>query len=103
MKDVWQESVNVNEFVKKMQTTYLDNVATGIKARSHYSIIDMTGGNIYITDAQNKENALFLSSSIIAFTDDNWLTAKMAITSDGIIKEEIVCEKVNIDKDFKIC
>ena len=90
MKNVWEDSVNVNDFIKKMQTTYLDNVATGIKARSQYSILDMTSGNIYITDASDKDNAVFIGSSIIAITNTGWLDAKLAITSDGIIANQLI-------------
>ena len=90
MKDIWQESADVNDFVKKMQTTYLDNVATGIKGRTQHSILDMTSGNIYITDAQDKNNAVFVGSSIIAITNTGWLDAKLAITADGIIANQLI-------------
>ena len=90
MKDVWQESADVNEFVKKMQTTYLDNVATGIKGRTQHSILDMTSGNIYVTDAQDKNNAVFVGSSIIAITNTGWLDAKLVITADGIIANQLI-------------
>ena len=90
MKDIWQESADVNDFVKKMQTTYLDNVATGIKGRTQHSILDMTSGNIYVTDAQDKNNAVFIGSSIIAFTDDGWLTAKTALDREGLCANFLV-------------
>ena len=102
MKNVWEDSVNVNDFIKKMQTTYLDNVATGIKARSQYSILDMTSGNIYVTDASDKDNAVFIGSSIIAITNTGWLDAKLAITADGIITEASLTNKIKVDKQFKI-
>ena len=73
-----------------MQTTYLDNVATGIKGRTQHSILDMTSGNIYVTDAQDKNNAVFVGSSIIAITNTGWLDAKLATTSDGIIANQLL-------------
>ena len=90
MKDVWQESVNVNEFVKKMQTTYLDNVATGIKGRNQNCILDMTSGSIFVIDATDKNNQVYIGSGLIAFTDDNWLTAKTCLDKEGLVANYLV-------------
>lgn len=90
MKDVWQESTNVNEFVKKMQTTYLDNVATGIKGRNQNCILDMTSGSIFVIDATDKNNQVYIGSGLIAFTDDNWLTAKTCLDKEGLVANYLV-------------
>lgn len=90
MKDVWQESANVNEFVKKMQTTYLDNVATGIKGRNQNCILDMTSGSIFVIDATDKNNQVYIGSGLIAFTDDNWLTAKTCLDKEGLVANYLV-------------
>ena len=90
MKDVWQESANVNEFVKKMQTTYLDNVATGIKGRNQNCILDMTSGSIFVIDATDKNNQIYIGSGLIAFTDDNWLTAKTCLDKEGLVANYLV-------------
>lgn len=90
MKDIWQESANVNEFVKKMQTTYLDNVATGIKGRNQNCILDMTSGSIFVIDATDKNNQVYIGSGLIAFTDDNWLTAKTCLDKEGLVANYLV-------------
>ena len=90
MKDIWQESADVNDFVKKMQTTYLDNVATGIKGRNQNCILDMTSGSIFIIDATDKNNQVYLGSGLIAFTDDNWLTAKTCLDKEGLVANYLV-------------
>ena len=90
MKDVWQESADVNEFVKKMQTTYLDNVATGIKGRNQNCILDMTSGSIFVIDATDKNNQVYIGSGLIAFTDNNWLTAKTCLDKEGLVANYLV-------------
>lgn len=90
MKDIWQESGNVNEFVKKMQTTYLDNVATGIKGRNQNCILDMTSGSIFVIDATDKNNQVYIGSGLIAFTDNNWLTAKTCLDKEGLVANYLV-------------
>lgn len=90
MKNVWDDSKDANDFYKNMKNKYLDNVATGIKGRNQNCILDMTSGSIYVIDANNKDSQVYIGAGLIAFTDDNWLTAKTALDNEGICANYLV-------------
>ena len=91
-KDIWKNSTSVNDYINKMLTDGLEMKAQGIKSRTETIKIDMSESGIFLIDATNENNQLYLSSSMMAITNDRWLNAKCAIDENGIIAKQLVGE-----------
>lgn len=91
-KDIWKNSTSVNDYINKMLTDGLEMKAQGIKSRAETIKIDMSESGIFLIDATNENNQLYLSSSMMAITNDRWLNAKCAIDENGIIAKQLVGE-----------
>ena len=87
-KDIWKNSTSVNDYINKMLTDGLEMKAQGIKSRAETIKIDMSESGIFLIDATNENNQLYLSSSMMAITNDRWLNAKCAIDENGIIGDK---------------
>ena len=75
-----------------MLTDGLDMKAQAIKSRSANIKIDMSESGIFLINADNENNQLYLCDSMLAISNDRWLTAKCAIDENGIIGKQIIGE-----------
>lgn len=91
-KDIWKNSTSTNDYINKMLTDGLEMKAQGIKSRAETIKIDMSESGIFLIDATNENNQLYLSSSMMAITNDRWLNAKCAIDENGIIAKQLIGE-----------
>lgn len=91
-KDIWKNSTSTNDYINKMLTDGLEMKAQGIKSRAETIKIDMSESGIFLIDANDEKNQLYLSSSMMAITNDRWLNAKCAIDENGIIARQLIGE-----------
>lgn len=91
-KDIWKNSTSVNDYINKMLTDGLDMKAQAIKSRSANIKIDMSESGIFLINADNENNQLYLCDSMLSITNDRWLTARCAIDENGISGREIIGE-----------
>ena len=91
-KTIWKNSTSINDYVNKMLTDGLDMKAQSIKSRSANIKIDMSESGIFLINADNENNQLYLCDSMLAISNDRWLTAKCAIDENGIIGKQIIGE-----------
>lgn len=91
-KTIWKNSTSVNDYINKMLTDGLDMKAQSIKSRSANIKIDMSESGIFLINADNENNQLYLCDSMLAISNDRWLTAKCAIDENGIIGKQIIGE-----------
>ena len=97
-KDVWKELQTNNVHVSKLVEEGLDAAAMQVRARSTINQIDITEAGIFVSDAEAPEKAIALMSGLIAFTEDNWETSKLALSSNGISAEVIAGQLLLGDK-----
>ena len=87
----WKESQNVAIPTVKALTS-IDGVSTQTlrKATSNGVVksVDRGTGD-YIIDAENENKQLFIGASLIAFTENNWVTSGTAISPSGVMGESI--------------
>lgn len=86
----WKESPNVNSFMKNMWTNGMDASLTPLRNRSTRSNFNFNESGLEIFDSYNRNNRLMITNSIMAFTNDGFLTSKSCITSNGIIAEYLI-------------
>ena len=66
-----------------------------IKSRSANIKIDMSESGIFLINADNENNQLYLCDSMLAISNDRWLTAKCAIDENGIIGSKACSCNIN--------
>ncbi len=91
-KEIWKNSRTTNDYITSMLTDGMDLKAQAIKSRSETVKIDMSESGIFLIDASNEDNQLYLSSSMLAITNNRWLNCKTAIDENGIYGKEIIGE-----------
>ena len=87
----WKESQNVAIPTAKALCS-IDGVSTQTmrKATSNGTVksVDRGTGD-YIIDAQDENKQLFIGASLLAFTEDNWVTSGTAISPNGVVGKSI--------------
>ena len=78
-----------NNFFKSMYQTGLDTSLATITGRATTNIFDISSAGMFIKDVESGgNNQVYIGSSVIAFTQNNWAEAKLCLTPQGTISEE---------------
>lgn len=95
-KEILDQSASVNDFVNSMlYGNGMDNSILPIRNRSGRVKYDQTEAGMYIIDAENEDNQVYIGAGIIAFTSDRWLTSNCAINEEGTVNNKIKTNKIN--------
>lgn len=91
-------------FVKSMREGALNDALNVINGRGERNIIDINSAGIWIKDANDENNQVYIGASCIGFTDDRWTTCKLALTKSGLMADKLIgtiilSEKLAIDSD----
>ena len=89
-KETWKEAENATAIVKDIRKNGLDLAANMVRGGNTVNKISMTESGLFIIDAENEDNQIYVGSSLIAITDDRWITSKTAINTGGVIADTIV-------------
>lgn len=92
-KNLWEESVGINDFYKKINTEGMDLRANAIRSRSNRVKFDFTESGLYIINADEEvgeDMQIYCGAGMICFTEDRWLSCKTALDSKGLVGETIV-------------
>lgn len=86
-KTSWVAGKNVNNFVNSMLTDYLDAKAVNIRSRQGRNKYDQSEVGMFIIDAlsENEASQIYIGSSMICFTDNNWLNCQTCLDGNGLI------------------
>ena len=98
----WKESPNVNSFINSMLGDGLNASLVPLRNRSTRCKFDFTEAGLIIMDAEDENKQLMLTSNILAFTNDRFLTSKCAINEEGITAKWLIGEIV-LGKVLYIC
>lgn len=82
-KNIWKESKNINDFVKNIETG-IDTSLVGIRNKNGRCRYEQTEAGSYFIDGNDENNQLYIGTSMICFTQDNWLTSNSALTPEGL-------------------
>lgn len=102
-KDLWNESVNVNDFYNKITGEGMDLRATTIRSRSNKVKFDFTEAGLYVINNDEEvgeDMQIYLGAGMVCFTNDRWLTCKTAIDTAGIVAKNLVGEIILGEKLF---
>ena len=83
-KKNWGDSAKTNDFVKEMRSQGLDTASSIIRSKTSVNSIEITETGIWIKDAQNTDNQLYLGSGLIGITQDGFRTVDTAIDHNSI-------------------
>lgn len=89
-KETWKESENATAIVSDIRKNGLDLSANIVRGGNTVNKISMTESGVFIIDAENDDNQIYIGSSLIAITTDRWFTSKTAIDQGGIIADTII-------------
>lgn len=89
-KASWHKGQSVNEFVDNMLTNYLDAKAVNIRSRAGRVLYDQSEAGMYIIDALNEQNQIYIGMSSICITNDAWLSVKTCMDENGLIGDTII-------------
>ena len=89
-KSTWRDSVQNNIVVSDIRKNGLDVAANTIRGGSTVNKVSMTEAGLFVIDANNENNQIYVGASLIAVTDDKWIHAKTAIDNNGVIADTIV-------------
>lgn len=98
----WKESPNVNSFINSMLGDGLNASLVPLRNRSTRCKFDFTEAGLIIMDAEDENKQLMLTSNILAFTNDRFLTSKCAINEEGITAKWLIGEII-LGKTLYIC
>ena len=82
-KSIWNESKNVNDFVKNIETG-IDTAIVSIRNKGNRCTYEQTEAGSYFIDGEDENKQLYIGASMICFTQDKWLTSNSALTSEGL-------------------
>ena len=88
-KQVWEASLNQSSFIDNMMTRGIDLSNTRMSGSSTKNKIMVLESGMYIIDAENEDNQLYLGSSLVAFTDNKWRTSSIGIDKNGIVAQSL--------------
>ena len=90
--DVWNDSKYSNNFVSEMRKNGLNLASANINAKSMRNKLDFSEAGMFVIDATNEDNQLYMGSSIIAFSNDKFKTCKTALDQNGLIASVLIGE-----------
>lgn len=99
-KELWNESVNINDFYQKMTSEGMDLRATSIRSRSNRVKFDFTESGLYIInndDEVGEDMQIYLGAGMICFTKNRWLTCSTALDGEGLVNTESICEVLDFE------
>lgn len=83
-KKNWSDSAKTNDFVKEIRSQGLNTASSIIRSKTSVNSIEITETGIWIKDAQNTDNQLYLGSGLIGITQDGFRTVDTAIDHNSI-------------------
>ena len=89
-KSTWRDSVQNNIVVSDIRKNGLDLAANTVRGGTTVNKVSMTEAGLFVIDANNENNQIYVGASLIAVTDDKWVHAKTAIDNSGVIADTIV-------------
>ena len=89
-KSTWIEAENATAIVSDIRKNGLDLAANIVRGGGVVNKISMTEAGLFVIDAENENNQIYLGASLIAMTDDKWITSKTAVTTGGVIADTII-------------
>lgn len=89
-KSTLQQIKDANPDVAKIIEEGLDLAAQKVRARTEQNIIEIDEAGIFLIDANDETQQLALINDLIAMTTDKWKTARVAISPEGIMAEELI-------------
>ena len=107
---IYNDAVNTVNQTKKLREGMLDLASTSARSRTSSNVIDLGSYGLFLIDATNQDNGLYMNNGLICMTTDGFKTCRTAISPEGITAEyligkEILGEKLLITNDkynFKI-
>ena len=89
-KSTLQQIRENNPDVAKIIEEGLDLAAQKVRSRTENNIIEIDEAGIFLIDANDETQQLALINDLIAMTTDKWKTARVAISPEGIMAEELI-------------
>lgn len=86
---LWEDMILTDDFVTKIREQGLDIASTNISGGVFRNKISATEAGVFIIDALDENNQLYIGSSILAFSQDKFKTCKTCLDSNGLIGETI--------------
>ena len=100
-KNLWEQGVKEStDFVKELREQGLDLASAMVNGRTPTNRIFIDNYGIMIEDVENVGAMLYISSGLIAISDDGFKTSKTAIDKNGVIAKHIVGELLLGEKLF---
>lgn len=99
-KHTWVEADKATAIVSDIRKNGLDLAANIVRGGSTVNKISMSEAGLFIIDAENENNQIYLGASLMAMTDDKWITSKTAVTTGGVLADSIVGRLILGEKLF---
>lgn len=88
-KSTWDASSYQTSFIDTMMSRGIDLSSTRMSGSSTKNKIMVLESGMYIIDAENEDNQLYLGSSLVAFTDNKWRTSSIGVDKNGIVAQSL--------------
>lgn len=99
-KHTWVEADKAAVIVSDIRKNGLDLASNMVRGGNTVNKISMTESGIFVIDAENEDNQVYIGASLIAITDDRWITSKTAIDKNGLISDTLVGRLILGEKLF---
>ena len=99
-KHTWVEADKATAIVSDIRKNGLDLAANMVRGGNTVNKISMTESGIFVIDAENEDNQVYIGASLIAITDDRWITSKTAVDKHGVISDTLVGKLILSEKLF---
>ena len=100
-KSIWNATGRQTGFIDTLMTRGLDLSTMSINGASTKNKIMVLESGMYIIDAENEDNQLYLGSSLVAFTDNKWRTSSIGVDKNGIIAQSLT-GRINLGENIVI-
>lgn len=99
-KHTWVEANKATAIVSDIRKNGLDLASNMVRGGNTVNKISMTESGIFVIDAENEDNQVYIGASLIAITDDRWITSKTAVDKHGVISDTLVGRLILSEKLF---
>ena len=89
-KSTWRDAESANAIVSDIRKNGLDLAANAVRGGTTVNKVSMTEAGLFVIDANNENNQIYIGASLIALTDDRWIHSKTAIDTGGVIADTLV-------------
>ena len=89
-KHTWGDAANATAIVSDIRKNGLDLAANIVRGGSTVNKVSMSEAGLFVIDANNENNQIYIGASLIAITDDKWIHSKTAIDTGGVIADTLV-------------